>query len=83
MSTLCTRGSTGTTWIITCADLEGAGGPTPPPLKNHENIGVLSNSGPDSLKNHEATEPVFNVGPSSARQRNAIWRFTGGPMTAP
>ena len=38
-------------------------------LKNHKNIGFLSNSGPDPLKNHEATEPAFNVGPSSARQR--------------
>ena len=41
-------------------------------LKNHKNIGFLSNSGPDLLKNHKATEPAFNVGSSSARQRNAI-----------
>ena len=43
----------------------GAGGPDPPPppsLKNHENIGLLGNSGPDPLKNHEATEPAFNAG---------------------
>ena len=43
-----------------------------PLLKNHKNIGFLSNSDPDPLKNHKATEPAFNVGPSSARQRNAI-----------
>ena len=59
--------------VYTCADLEGwTGGPDPPPLKNHKNIGFLSNTGPDPLKNHKATKPAFNVGPSSARQRNAI-----------
>ena len=42
------------------------------PLKNHKNIGFLSNSGPDPLKDHKATEPAFHVGPSSARQGNAI-----------
>ena len=42
------------------------------PLKNHENIGFLSNTGPDPLKNHKATKPAFNVGPLSARQRNAL-----------
>ena len=54
---------------LSSADQEGAGGPDPPPpLKNHKNIGFLSNSGPDPLKNYKATEPAFNVGPSSARQ---------------
>ena len=48
----------------------GTGGPDP--LKNHKNLGFLSNSGPGPLKNYEATEPAFNVGPSSARQRNTI-----------
>ena len=42
------------------------------PLKNQENIGFLSKTGPDPLKNHKASKPQFNVGPSSARQRNAI-----------
>ena len=28
----------------------GTGGPDPPPLKNHKNIGVLSNAGLDTLK---------------------------------
>ena len=41
----------------------------PSPLKNHKNIGFLSNYGLDPLKNYEATEP-------------AIWRFAGGPMMA-
>ena len=45
----------------------GTGGPDPPPLKNHKNIGFSSNIGPDPLK-----KPAFNVGPSSARQQNAI-----------
>ena len=45
----------------------GTGGPTSP-LENHENIGFLSNTGPDPLKNHKATKPAFNVGLSSARQ---------------
>ena len=59
----------------TCADPEGGGGvagPDPSPLKNHKNIGFLSNTGPDPLKNHKATKPAFNVGQSLARQRNAI-----------
>ena len=55
------------------------------PMKNHKNIGFLSNTGPDPLKNHKATNPAFNVGPSSARQRNAIqmafrWRANDGPL---
>ena len=49
----------------------GAGGPDPPPLKNHKK-GFLSNNGPDPLKNHKAAKPEFNVGPSSTRQQNSI-----------
>ena len=45
--------------------------PLPPPLKNHTNVGCLSNTGPDHLKNHKATKPAFNVWPSSAHQRRA------------
>ena len=47
----------------------GAGVWTPPPLKNHKNIGVLSNTGQDPLKNHKAFKPALNIGLSSARQR--------------
>ena len=36
------------------------------PLKNHKNIGFLSNTGPEPLNIHKATKPAFNVGPSSA-----------------
>ena len=48
-----------------CADPEG-GGRESPPLKNHKNIGFLSNTGQYPLKseNHKAFKPVLNVGPS-------------------
>ena len=42
------------------------------PLKNHKNIGFLSNTGPDPLKNDKATKPALIVGPSLARQRNGV-----------
>ena len=54
-----------------CTDLEGGQGVWIP-LKNHKNIGFLSNTGPDLPKNHKDTKPASNVGPSSARQQNAI-----------
>ena len=41
-------------------------------LKNHKNIGILSNTGADPLKNHNPTKRALSVGPSSAHQRNAI-----------
>ena len=70
-----------------CADPEGGGGQEvqTPALKIHNDIGFLSNAGPDPLKNHKATKPAFNVGPSSARQQNAIemvfcWRADDGPL---
>ena len=58
------------------ADPEGGGGGggggggrgSGPPLKNHKNIGFLSNAGPDSLKNHKSIKPAFNFVHSSARQ---------------
>ena len=64
-------------WPFSCADPEEGGGGGGgqgvwTPLKNHKNIGFLSNNGLDPLKNHKATKPEFNVGPSSARQRNTI-----------
>ena len=39
----------------------GAGGPDPPPpLKNHKDIGFLSQTDPDPLKNHKkAANPAF------------------------
>ena len=54
-----------------CADPEGGQGVgIPPPLKS-QNIGFLSNTGPDPLKITKLPT-VFIVRPSSARQRNAI-----------
>ena len=41
------------------------------PLKNHKNIGFLSNTGPNPLINHKAIKPVFNVGPALACQQTA------------
>ena len=60
------------TWRHARIQREGQGVRTPSPLKNHKNIGFLSNTGPDPLKIHKATKPAFNVGPLSARQQNAI-----------
>ena len=69
--------------VISSADPEGGTGGPDPPLKNHKNIGFLSNTGPDPLKNHKATKPAFNVGSSSAGQRNTIsMGFAGRPMMA-
>ena len=54
-----------------CADPEGGQG-SGPLLKNHKNIGFLSNTGPEPLKNHKATKPAFYVEPSFARHRNGV-----------
>ena len=37
-----------------CADPDGGGTGGPDPLKNHKNIGFLSNTSPDPLRNHKA-----------------------------
>ena len=47
--------------------------PPPPPLKNHKNIGFLSNTGPDPLNNHKATKPEFHVQPFR-------WRTDDSPL---
>ena len=69
-----------------CGSRGDTGVRTLPPEKL-QNIGFLSNTGPDPLKNHKATKPAFNVGPSSASFEWAIIgtpakRFAGGPMMA-
>ena len=67
--TLSKKGQAGLSW----ADLEGGGEQgVGTPLKNHKNIGFLSNTGPDTLKIHKATKPAFSFGPLSARQGNAL-----------
>ena len=42
------------------------------PLKNHKNIGFLSNTGPDPIKSHKALKLAFNVGPSSAPSKRHL-----------
>ena len=59
------------TTFMACADPEGDRG-SGSPLKNHKNIGFLSNTGPDPLEYHKATKSSFNDGPPSTHQRNAI-----------
>ena len=49
-------------------------GRSPPFLKNHENIGFLSNTGLDPLENHTATKPVLTVGPPS------VWSASERPL---
>ena len=55
--------------LLSCADPEDGGGGggggrgSGPTLKNHKNIGFLSNTGPGPLKYHRATKPAFNIGP--------------------
>ena len=56
------------------------------PLKNHKNIGFLSNTGLDPLSNHKANKPAFNVGSPLALQQNAIYMAfccwaDDGPLT--
>ena len=45
----------------------------PHPLKNHKNIGVLSNTGTHPLNKHKAAKPAFNVGPSLAQGNTFRW----------
>ena len=48
-----------------CANPEGGGGQGVwTPLKNHKNIGFISNIGQGPLKNHKATK-LGNHGPAS------------------
>ena len=72
-------------WVFTVChntasmDPEGGGGQgVKTPLKNHKNIGFLSNTCPDPLKNHKATKPDSMLG--HHRQDSEMpfkWHFTG------
>ena len=73
-----------------CVDPEGGQGvrtPPPPPGKL-QNIGFLSNYGPDPLKITKL--PIkqcwATIGPPVKRHLNGVslhkWRFTGGPLLA-
>ena len=65
--------------LITCADPEGGGGGGQGArMKNHKNIGFLSNTGPDPLEYHSQYSMLCH-------HRHAIetpfkWRFEGGSM---
>ena len=61
--------------------LGNRGSRPPPPLKNHKNIGFLSNTDPYHLKNHKAAKQDSMLG----RHRHAVetpfkWCFPGGPL---
>ena len=59
----------------------GAGGPDP--LKNHKNIGFLSNTGLDPLKITKLPRQHSMVGHHRhASETPFQWRFAGGPMMA-
>ena len=61
----------------------GGQGIWPPSLKNHKNIGFLSNTGPDTLKNHKASLPSQHSMLGNHRSVSETpfkWRFAGGPM---
>ena len=54
----------------------GQGVRTPPPLKNHKNIGFLSNIGPDPLKNQQSYQASIKrwaiIGPPTKRHLNGV-----------
>ena len=64
----------------------GTGGPeSPPPLKNHKNIGFLSNIGQDPLKNHKAGKLALKLGPQLHASEILIafrWWADKGPLIA-
>ena len=49
-------------WYLSQMRNEGGTEGPDPLLENHNNLGLLSNTGLDPLKNHKATKPAFNVG---------------------
>ena len=70
--------------VTSCADPEGVtGGPDPLPVKNHKNIGFLSNTGPGSLKIIKLPRQHSLLGHHRHASKTPFkWRFTGGPMMA-
>ena len=71
----------------TWADPEGGGtgglGSPPPPLKNHKNIGFLSNTGPDPLEITKLPSQHSMLGHHLHASKTPFkWQFAGGPMTA-
>ena len=71
--------------LATCADPAGEhGAPTPPPpLKNHKNIGFLSNIGPDPEKSQSyqtSFQCLDNIDTPAKRHFNGV--SLTGPMMA-
>ena len=66
--------------VLPCADPEGG---TPPPLKNHKNIGFLSNTGLDPLKITKLPSQHSMLGHHRhASETPFKWRLAGGSMIA-
>ena len=57
---------------------------TPPPLKNHKNIGLSSNTGPDPLKNRSCEASIqcgaFIVMQAKGHLMAFRWRADDGPL---
>ena len=60
----------------------GAGGPDPPPMKNHKNIWFLINCGPDPLKITKLPSQHSMLGHHQHASETPFRRFAGGPMMA-
>ena len=61
-----------------CADSEGGAQGVRTPSEKSQNIGFLSNTGPDPLENYKAAKPAFNVRPPLARQCSMAFRWWAG-----
>ena len=75
------------TVLHSCTDPGGGGGGgnrgSGAPLKNHKNIGFISNTGLDPLKNHKAIKPALILGHHQHTSETPFkWRFVGGLMLA-
>ena len=44
-----------------------------PPLKNHENIGFLSNNGPEPLRNQAIIQCRIIISPTAKHHLNGVW----------
>ena len=53
-----------------------------PPLENHKNIGIFSNTGPDPLKIVKLPSQLSILGQNRHASETLKWRFAGGPKRA-
>ena len=67
-----------------CGSRGRTGGPDPPPLENHKNIGFSSNTGPDPLKNRSYQTSIkcwAIIGTPAKRHLMAFrWRADDGSL---